>query len=118
VTAVAGGGYHTVFLLEDGSVMAVGDNGFGQLGDGTQASRSTAVAVVGLGQRVTAVAGGGYHTVFLLEDGSVMAVGDNGFGQLGDGAQTSRSTAVAILPPGARPVACIAAGGIFSLMLQ
>jgi alpha-tubulin suppressor-like RCC1 family protein len=118
MTAVAGGGGHTVFLLEDGSVMAVGYNAFGQLGDGTQTNRSTAVAVGGLGQRVTAVAGGNKHTVFLLEDGSVMAVGENDCGQLGDGTQTNRSTAVAILPPGARPAACIAAGGTFSLVLQ
>ena len=46
---------------------------------------------------VKQVAGGNFHTVFLLSDGTCKAVGSNGHGQLGDGATTYRSTPVFVL---------------------
>ena len=41
---VAGGGYHAAALKSDGTVMAWGANGAGQLGDGTTTDRSSPVA--------------------------------------------------------------------------
>jgi alpha-tubulin suppressor-like RCC1 family protein len=109
-TAVGAGGWYSVFLLEDGSVKAVGCNDQGQLGDGTAANRSRPVLVVDLGQRVTAVGAGGEHTVFLLEDGSVKAVGANGYGQLSDGTQIDRSRPVELGLPHTRPAVGIYSG--------
>ena len=43
---IAGGGYHTIALKTDGTVWAWGDNGSGQLGDGTTTDRSSPVQVV------------------------------------------------------------------------
>ena len=43
---------------------------------------------------VQAVAGGYYHSLFLLSTGEYMAAGDNRYGQLGDG-----STKLLALPP-------------------
>ena len=89
VTAIAAGSYHTLVLTSDGKVFAWGYNGWGQLGDGTTTHRTTAVAVdmsgALLGKTVTAIAGGGGHTVALTSDGKVFAWGQNTYGQLGDG---------------------------------
>jgi len=67
------------------------------LGDGTTAYRSTPVSVTGLGGGVKAIAGGFNHTVFLMEDGTVKAVGSNGQGDLGDGTTTDRYTPVNVI---------------------
>ena len=62
VVAVAAGGAHTCAVTSAGAVWCWGDNGYGQLGDGTTTTRLTPVAVSGLGSGVAAVAAGGYHT--------------------------------------------------------
>ena len=59
---IAVGFYHTVGLCGDGSVVACGDDSFGQCG-------------VGSLHDVTAVAAGAYHTVALHRDGTVSAIG-------------------------------------------
>ena len=59
VTAIAGGGNHTIALKSDRMVWAWGYNGYGQLGDGTyHSNRTTPLQVSGLSD-VTAIAGGG-----------------------------------------------------------
>ncbi len=60
--------HHTVILLSDGSVVAFGDNSFGQCD-------------VSLWKNVVAIDVGEYHTVALLSDGSVRACGATAFGQ-------------------------------------
>jgi len=64
VTAIAGGGYHTIALKNDGTVWNWAENGSGQLGDGTTISRYTPVQVSGL-TNVTVIASGNYHTIAL-----------------------------------------------------
>ena len=59
---VAAGGSHTVGLKSDGTVVAVGDNSFGQLN-------------VGSWTNIVQVAAGESHTVGLKADGTVVAVG-------------------------------------------
>ena len=68
VTAIAGGGYHTI-ALKDGAVLAWGYNGVGQC---------TVPASANSG--VTAIASGEWHTI-ALKGGAVLAWGDNRFGQ-------------------------------------
>ena len=105
VTAVATGRLYTVALMGDGTVRAWGDNGAGQLGDGTTTGSSTPVQVVdpseptGFLAEVTAVAGGGSHTVALMGDGTLRAWGSNWSGQLGDGSTTDRWTPVQVVDP-------------------
>jgi alpha-tubulin suppressor-like RCC1 family protein len=64
--------------------MAWGYNGYGQLGDGTFDTRTAPVPVSGLVD-VTALAGGDFHNLALLLDGTLMAWGYNNSGQLGNG---------------------------------
>jgi alpha-tubulin suppressor-like RCC1 family protein len=87
VTAIAGGEDHTIALKQDGSVWVWGNNEHGQLGDGTSGVdnyRATPWQVTGI-SNVTAIAGGGDHTIVLKQDGSVWAWGDNDKGQIGAG---------------------------------
>ena len=118
VTAVAAGGSHSLALLADASVVAWGNNEFGQLGDGTETNRGVPVAVGGL-KEVTAIAAGGSHSLALLKNGTVMAWGYNFHGQLGDGKLGTEEAGETEPVPvkGLTKVKAIAAGGEHSLAL-
>jgi len=75
-----------------------GGNGNGQLGDGTTGNRTAPVQVAGL-TGVQAIAGGGYHSLALKNDGTVWAWGYNGNGRLGDGTTTDKYTPVQVQLP-------------------
>jgi len=72
VTTIAAGIDHTLFLKSDGSLWAMGRNSDGQLGDGTTdgdnyyTNRPEKIVASG----VTAIAAGGYHSLFLKSDSS------------------------------------------------
>jgi hypothetical protein len=92
VTAVAGGGFHTLALKSDGTVWAWGMNSVGQLGR----DRNFGTLPQPLGQvsglsGVAAVSAGEFFSLALLKDGTVWTWGDNTEGQLGDRTTTSRS---------------------------
>jgi alpha-tubulin suppressor-like RCC1 family protein len=114
VAAVAAGGHHSLALLADGTVVAWGENEFGQLGDGTTERSNVPVAVTGL-SGVKAIAAGGQHSLALMSNGTVMAWGDNEGGQLGDGNTTASEVPVAVT--GLTGVKAISAGGGHSLAL-
>ena len=98
ITAIAAGGSHTVALKSNGTVWAWGNNGYGQLGDGTMADSDTPVQVSGLtGIKITAIAAGESHTVALKSDGTLWAWGkNNDYGQLGDGTMADSDTPVQV----------------------
>jgi alpha-tubulin suppressor-like RCC1 family protein len=89
VTAIAAGGADDVALLNNGTLMAWGENKNGQLGDGTTVEKPTPTPVKGLaGVKAVAIGGvanQGGHMLALLNSGTVMAIGDGRHGQLGDG---------------------------------
>ena len=121
VGAVAAGSEHTVVLKSDGTLASWGDNGSGQLGDGTTTTRRQPVAVQGLTD-VIAVAAGQAHTLALRSDGSVWAWGAGQYGRLGDGIGGTHSATVpgpvldASGPLGG--VVAIAAGSTHNLALK
>ena len=118
---IAAGAEHAVVAMADGSAAAWGYNNRGQVGDGTTQMRYGPVQVdgIGPGAGVVDVAAGFYHSLALLADGTVLAWGDNEWGQLGDGTTTNRSTPVQVsgLGPGSGVVA-VAAGLWHSLALK
>lgn len=74
VTKIAGGGLHSLFLKSDGSLWAMGFNGAGELGDGTYGSApydATNLPEQIVASGVTAIAAGGYDSLFLKNDGSL-----------------------------------------------
>ncbi|MCG5215869.1 RCC1 domain-containing protein [Streptosporangium soli] len=105
-TAAAGSG-HSVVVLADGTVRAWGDNGQGQLGDGSTTSSPSPVTVPGL-SGVREVSGRGDHVLALLTDQTVRAWGDNDHGQLGNGSTTDSGSPIQV--PGLTSVSGIAGG--------
>jgi alpha-tubulin suppressor-like RCC1 family protein len=103
VVAIAAGTYHSLALCSDGSVVAWGDNSYGQLGSNTTTDSlvpvavNTAAGVSALaGKTVVAIAAGAYHSLALCSDGSVVAWGFNSDGELGDNSTTPRLAPVAV----------------------
>ena len=118
ITAIAGGGYHSLALSGAGTVSAWGENNFGQLGDGTTTNRFSptpmAAANNPLLTNVSAISAGVYHSL-ALTGGAVYGVGYNSFGQLGDGTTVNHS----ILTPAALTnVSAISAGGYHTLAIS
>ena len=70
-------------LKSDGTLWAWGDNGYGQLGDGTTTQRNSPVQI-GTGVTWTQIAAADYHTMALKSDGTLWAWGFNSYSQLGD----------------------------------
>jgi alpha-tubulin suppressor-like RCC1 family protein len=126
-TASASGLAHTVALRGDGTLWGWGENGSGQVGDGTNSSNSIPqqIFVTQPSSQIDnwrAVAAGDFHNVAIKSDGTLWAWGDDSFGQLGDGNLSSHKEPIQILTknPGnfdSNWVA-VAAGGSFSLGLQ
>lgn len=80
---------HSLTLMQDGSVWAWGDNGRGQLGDGTTTGKRQAVRVRlssdELLEDAVGIATGQWHSLAIREDGSLWSWGFNHRGQLGSG---------------------------------
>jgi alpha-tubulin suppressor-like RCC1 family protein len=110
-------GYHfSLALMKNGTVKSWGSNTDGQLGNGTNTSRDTPGAVRGLAN-VKAIATDSYaeFALALTSNATVKSWGYNGFGQLGDGTYTNRSTPVGV--KNLTNVKAVAAGGYHSLAL-
>jgi alpha-tubulin suppressor-like RCC1 family protein len=94
VNAIGAGGSHTCALAGDDGIQCWGDNGHGQLGDGTTALRTTPVAVIGLNGGADAVDAGRRHTCAVVQEDQLTCWGRNEYGQLGDGSTENRTIPV------------------------
>lgn len=103
-----------MYLKNDGTVWACGNNGDGELGDGTTSHQPSLIQVNISG--VIDIATGQSHTLFLKSDGTVWASGHNDAGQLGDGTLISKSTPFQI--PLLSGISAISAGDAHSLFLK
>jgi alpha-tubulin suppressor-like RCC1 family protein len=96
-SAIATGNFHSCALTTTGGMKCWGNNGNGQIGDGTTTQRNTAVDVSGLSSGVSAIATGSNHSCVLTTAGGVKCWGANNDGQIGDGTTTNRTTALDVL---------------------
>ncbi len=98
VAYVSSGSNHTMILKTDDSLWAVGHNVYGQLGDGSITGKFNPVQVmempVGGGParamaNVKQVSSGKTYTMIVKKNDTLWAVGDNSWGQLGDGGKNN-----------------------------
>jgi Bacterial Ig-like domain/Regulator of chromosome condensation (RCC1) repeat len=89
---------------------ALGDNVNGELGTGNTTSTARQLVEVNLPGALTHAAGGFAHTVFRLGDGRVFAVGDNTYGQLGQGG--AAGTPARAITPVEVPLPAVAGGAV------
>ncbi len=141
-SAVSAGAYHTLALMRDGSVVAWGADGRGQLGSGTDEDPlSTPLPVCTILEspcesehylrEVKAISAGETFSLALLENGTVMAWGRNAEGELGLGKSKGPETCtpdvtdpvkeacskIPVAVPGLSEVIAISAGGDHALAL-
>jgi len=88
------GGGHVMAIKDDGSLWGWGDNGRGQLGDGTTTAQHNPIKIM---DDVIAVSSGWNYTMAIKNDGSLWAWGANWYGQLGDGTTENRHNPVKII---------------------
>ena len=98
------GAFHTVAIKLDGTLWAWGNNGWGQLGDGTFENRNFPVMI---GSGFVSISAGYKHSLAIKTDNTLWAWGNNEFGQLGDGTFDTRNIPVKI----GSDYEAIAAGG-------
>lgn len=115
----AAGGADTWVRLANGTVVGCGEDNKGQLGDGGGAQARTTPVTAQMSHISQIAAGGlfgvGAQLIALTEAGQVLAVGQNDYGQLGDGTHTS--SAAPVLVQGLPPVARVAASWSHTLAL-
>ncbi|KAA0160828.1 hypothetical protein FNF31_04087 [Cafeteria roenbergensis] len=109
--AVSAGGFHSLVLLDDGTVRAFGRGADGQLGYGSasnvgdsETARVDEAGPVPLGGRAVAVDAGRSHSLAVVEDGTVRAFGDGSSGQLGYGSLSNAGDTLATRPVVVGPV--------------
>ena len=104
---VVSGLNHHCARLESGTVTCWGTNSYGQLGDGTTATRLTPVMVPGLSD-IAELSAGLFFTCARTNGGVAYCWGRNDVGQLGDGTMTQRNSPTAV--SGLSAVSAIGAG--------
>ena len=107
--------HHSCALKNKNNVYCWGDNGWGQLGDGSTTDRLTPTTInVGNGRTVTQLALGWHQSCAVLNDGVVKCWGRNSNGELGDGSTTDRLTPTTINVGNGTTVTQLALGGYHS----
>ena len=96
-TSIVAGLDHTCAVLVGGAVRCWGHNDLGELGYGGTLNQNAPASVLNLGGVAGSLTAGLSHTCATLVDGTARCWGSNAFGQLGDGTQVTRLSAVPVL---------------------
>jgi alpha-tubulin suppressor-like RCC1 family protein len=100
ITTAAAGYYHSTALCADGTLVAWGYNGDGELGNGSNVDSSVPVLAgasgILTGKTVAGLSAGAMHSLVSCADGTFVAWGYNGDGELGNGALVSSNVPVAV----------------------
>ena len=86
------GGGHTFILKNDGTLWGIGYNLEGQLGLGNTNHRYTFTQITTNTDNIKSIYCGYLHTIVLKNDGTLWGCGYNGYGQLGLGDTSNRTT--------------------------
>jgi hypothetical protein len=114
-----GHGFQSMALTSTDSVLAWGQNNYGQLGNGTTTISTVPVeAHLPAGLTITAITGGDEHALALASTGRLYAWGYNRYGQLGDGSTTNADLPVEVHLPADLRVTVFGAGGYHSMAVS
>jgi alpha-tubulin suppressor-like RCC1 family protein len=92
-TALSTGNDFTCAILDDGSINCWGNNVNGALGDGTTNERlSPATVITPFGVQAIQISSGWHSTCAVFDNGQIQCWGNNDYGQLGTGTQTSSNS--------------------------
>ncbi len=94
--SLSAGGFFSLALMSNGTVMAWGESNEGQCGNGFNTNCYLPVPVLGL-TNVAAISGGWEATLALLSNRTVWAWGLNANGELGDGTTNTRYSPVQVV---------------------
>jgi alpha-tubulin suppressor-like RCC1 family protein len=97
VTLLDVGYSHTCVWATDGTVKCWGSNDLGELGDGSTLASNSPVDVIGLEGSFISLSAGAGHSCALNAARQARCWGNNGFGQVGDGAIVQRSTPLEVI---------------------
>jgi alpha-tubulin suppressor-like RCC1 family protein len=116
VVGISGGLYHSLAVLDDGTVWAWGGNAYGSLGQqydvvGNGLWSTTPMKVPGISSAV-AVAAGDNFSLALLADGTILAWGAGDVGQLGAG---GNANAYGQTPVGPTPLQVLNLTGVVGI---
>ena len=137
VVAAAAGGFHSVFVLENGQAWSVGTGNVGQLGfwlppspeRGEHAPAHQQAAPVAASEiawevsqvpnlrAISEASAGSLHTLFLDNDGKVWSCGSGKHGRLGLGHQINTAPAQHVAVAGGEKIIGVSAGEMHSLIL-
>ncbi|WP_051197496.1 fibronectin type III domain-containing protein [Flavobacterium soli] len=92
---ISAGTTHTLGVKADGTLWAWGNNGYGQIGDGTLISKQLPTQI-GTSSDWQEIAAGEYYSLAIKTNGTLWAWGNNIYGQLGDGTTVNKNTPVQI----------------------
>jgi alpha-tubulin suppressor-like RCC1 family protein len=109
IVHVQGGNGHSLALRSDGTILAWGNNGSGEIGNGTSDRVPVPVPVFNLTD-VTALGTSWFHTLALRGDGTVYAWGENSKGALGNGSASATVYPIPAAVTGLTGATAVAAG--------
>ena len=92
IKSVCCSNYYTFILKNDGTLWGCGNNYEGELGLGDNTNRTTFTQAITNADNIKSAYCGGGHTFILKNDGTLWGCGYNGYGGLGLGDTTNRTT--------------------------
>jgi alpha-tubulin suppressor-like RCC1 family protein len=94
-SAISAGGFHSLARRQDGTFWAFGENGSGQIGNGTFTDATAPVQITAM-TNCTSFTGGSTFSAAVRADGTLWTWGSNTYGQIGDGTLLSRPSPVQV----------------------
>ena len=113
VTQVSAGFNHSLFIESDGSLWGMGNDGIGQLGDGSTAPEQDFPVLI-VASNVMVASAGSAHSCFVTSNQVLWGMGANSSGQLGLGALYSTNIPI----PLASNVVAVSCGGLHTLFVK
>lgn len=97
MVAIGTGGSHICAITNKGGIKCLGENEYGQLGNGTTYATYQATKVINLTGKAIEISTSLIFTCALVEHGDVLCWGDNSAGQLGNGTYDNSSEPVTVI---------------------